>query len=163
MTRTTRYPKSRGLSPCHRKKLTRCAEETSTSPSATTDAVWRRAPTGSYLLKVYDLQSEDAVRVNDLVEVFGVLEMAGEADGANEHAGTLQSMIEEERALLPPPAPPVAPLARTPPSLPGGPLPPRVRRRLALALVAERVPLEALVPRRAVLRRAAPSARSRSP
>jgi hypothetical protein len=69
----------------------------------------RSAALGSALVKLYDCNADGSaepsdLRLNDLVEVYGVLEISNEPDVYDGPTDTISSMMDEERALRPPPS-----------------------------------------------------------
>ena len=96
--------------PCDGVAVAVAAAARTASAGATGDP-WSRAATGSYLVKLYDQPDDCELRVNDLVEIFGVLELDGEADTSVPVGGAcsapesvLMAAAAEERALRPPPS-----------------------------------------------------------
>ena len=94
---------------------------TGDAPPAEAADAWSRAAAGAYLVKVYDGDGggddEPALRVNEVVEVWGVLELGvaepmAAADamddnvciGVEGHADGLAALVAQERALRPPPS-----------------------------------------------------------
>ena len=94
---------------------------TGDAPPAEAADAWSRAAAGAYLVKVYDGDGggddEPALRVNEVVEVWGVLELGvaepmAAADamddnvciGVEGHADGLAALVSQERALRPPPS-----------------------------------------------------------
>ena len=56
-------------------------------------------------MKLYDQAEECELKVNDVVEIFGVFELDAEPEGIIPlGADNMQAMVAEERALRPPPS-----------------------------------------------------------
>jgi len=74
-------------------------------------SAWTRsAALGSVMVKIYDPHSDSSeegsdLRLNELIEVYGVLDLGGDTDVAEGGATDgISMMVEEERALRPPPS-----------------------------------------------------------
>lgn len=73
-------------------------------------AAWARSSAlGSALVKLYDCDVDGSaepsdLRLNDLVEVYGVLDIGGETDVCDGPTDSISMMMEEEKALRPPPS-----------------------------------------------------------
>ena len=80
-------------------------------PEAAPDphAAWSRsAALGTSLVKLYDGAEEGAgeasLRLNDVVEFYGVLELGGETDVADGDESAISMLVDEQKALRPPPS-----------------------------------------------------------
>uniref|UniRef100_A0A6S9S0G0 Mini-chromosome maintenance complex-binding protein n=1 Tax=Chrysotila carterae TaxID=13221 RepID=A0A6S9S0G0_CHRCT len=76
------------------------------SEEAARKLIWERSASGmGCLLKVYDADEGEAeLRVNDVVEVFGVVERGSHAEKAANDASAMEMLLDHERALQPPPS-----------------------------------------------------------
>ena len=82
-----------------------CAPGEARAGDGVADDPWSRATIGSCLVKLYDQADECELKVNDVVEIFGVFELDIEPEGVVPlGASGVQEMVAEERALRPPPS-----------------------------------------------------------